>query len=131
MQTLTRRELLRLVAAALPALAPSALSAARLPLDAARADELDRWIAESLGGADLAALARDYAARFPAERAPAALRRAILAGRRRGEAIAAHVGRAVHADFAAGRIVVLDGWHLARTEARLIALAASHRGGES
>jgi hypothetical protein len=131
MQRLSRRELLRLAAAALPALAPSTLSVARMPRAAADSDELDRWLAESLGGADLGALARDHAARFPAERTPAALRRAILAGRRPSDSIAAHVGRAVRADFAAGRVVVLGGWHLARTEARLIALAAFHRGGES
>jgi hypothetical protein len=35
-----------------------------------------------------------------------------------------HLGNAIKADFESGRIVVLDGWVVSRTEARIAALAA-------
>lgn len=65
-----------------------------------------RYLAIAPGEADPVRLA----ATLPALRDPVAQRRALDAARRR--------------DFAAGDTVILDGWILARSEARLCALAA-------
>jgi hypothetical protein len=108
-------------------LRPAALAAAAsAPDDAAAALRLlldDRTHARALGGS--------YRAQFPAESDPAVLTRLVLA------AVAPHAGgeqslrrerllpafdRCVRAEFGAGDTLRLDGWVLARTEARLCAL---------
>jgi hypothetical protein len=108
-------------------LRPAALAAAAsAPDDAAAALRLlldDRARARVLGGS--------YRAHCPAESDPAVLARLILAavaphggGQRplRRELLLPAFDRCVRDEFGAGSTVRLDGWILARTEARLCAL---------
>jgi hypothetical protein len=79
-----------------------------------------------------AVVGREYLALAPGEadaRDLTALIAARLPGGHRALArdtgrLRATVDRCVRADFAAGRVVTVDGWILAATEARLCALAA-------
>jgi hypothetical protein len=120
--TITRRELLALLAAGaallagVPAADAVALRAPTAP------DELTAWLDATLGGADLSAVAAAWRERHPAESTADALARYVLAGRRRGEPLASFLARAVASEHAAGRAELLDGWFLAPTEARLAAL---------
>ena len=77
-----------------------------------------------LGDAEVTALAAAWRARHTDEVDADALARAILAGRRRGEPLAAHLARRNAADHAEERAELLDGWYLAPTEARLVTLVA-------
>ena len=80
-----------------------------------------------------AAVGRAYLARYPAEAPPARLVAGIVDGWERDGFDAARAGRGalrrrlgeqVRRDFARGRVVSVDGWVLAESEARLFALAA-------
>lgn len=82
------------------------------------------------GGEGVRRIGAAYLAATPEERDASALFDAILAKRpdlaraSRPRALRAAFARAVRHDFAVGDVVVLDGWRLARTEARLCALWA-------
>ena len=111
---MTRREALLLLAAAGGSLRHL------LPAELRAEDVTDRF-ARALDAEAVRELGRRYLALAPAEASPAALRAALAAGRRPGERDAAFVARMVREDFAAGRVVELRGWHLSRTEGRILA----------
>lgn len=71
---------------------------------------IDRQAARAIGNA--------YLEHHPAEKSGLRLRLALA------DVDAQNVSDIVQRDFAAGRIVYVDGWALARTEARLCALVA-------
>jgi hypothetical protein len=115
-------------AASLPLLSRAALSmTVAPPLERARALRalvIDRVRARRLG--------QRYLAQVPLEREPAVLARLIDAALK-DRAAAGIANRArladaleaqIRAEFGAGQIVRVDGWVLARTEARLCALCA-------
>lgn len=81
------------------------------------------WPWSERGLESAAWLGERYLRRHPEERhrlsSTDAARRS-LEGRRQ-------LGRAIREDFAAGRVAQVEGWVLARTEARLCALAWTHR----
>ena len=81
--------------------------------------------ARAIGASWLAGLPR----RPPAAELAGQIEEALAASSRPG--LRAALAEAVTADFAARRMVSVDGWRLARTEARLFALAALVAAGES
>jgi hypothetical protein len=118
---LTRRQFLVLAAAFALPLAPNVWRWVRGEDDAA--DRLVRLLPHR-DSAILVGLA--YLAEVPVQADRSALVRGIL----RDDSIvdsdatlAANVSRQITADFAAGRLAIVDGWVLAETEARLCALA--------
>lgn len=75
--------------------------------------------------AGIAAVGEAYLATAPGERDEAVLRAALPPhGADDPEAALAELAPAIAEDFATGRTVVLDGWLLSLTEARVAALAA-------
>jgi hypothetical protein len=87
--------------------------------------ELAAWLRAKLGDAEVTALAAAWRARHPDETEPQALARALLAGRARGEPLAAHLARTNAAEHAGERAELVDGWVLAPTEARLVTLLSA------
>lgn len=80
-----------------------------------------------LGDPDLPrTLGRRYRAAFPEEDDPLLLRRALRleAGPMKGATLSAGLQDRIRQDFAEDRTVELEGWILARTEARQCALAS-------
>lgn len=81
----------------------------------------------------LAALGHRHLLDAPGDRDADATRKALCtdwsAEERRAapDEVRARLGRQVRDDFAAGRVVDIDGWILSRTEARIAALAALAR----
>jgi len=113
MATLTRRELV--------ALGGWTLLARPMRQFRATQDDLSAWLREHVDGASLAPVAAAFREKHPDETSER-LRAELLGGRRDGEDLAAHLSRKVREDFGAGRVEMLDGWILSRTEGRLIAL---------
>jgi hypothetical protein len=118
---LTRRELVR----ALTVLAAGAALPALEGCAAPRPTEL----ASLLTAGDAAALlGAAYRAAVPAESTAETIADAIVgdlgrpARRLRGKELGERLLARVRDDHAAGRVVTLEGWTLARTEARLVAL---------
>ncbi|MHA1563675.1 MAG: hypothetical protein ACTSX7_00060 [Alphaproteobacteria bacterium] len=72
------------------------------------------------------AVGRRYLALYPEERDVATLQEALFSGQARigGTALRQHVATLCRRDFAAGDTVIVDGWILARSEARACALSA-------
>ncbi|MCC7016132.1 MAG: hypothetical protein IT564_02880 [Rhodospirillales bacterium] len=104
-------------------LAASALPVAGAPDSAARADRLVRRVFTRPASARR--VGRLYLARHPAEASIDLLLAALGAyPERDGRKLSAWVAARRDEDFAADRIVTLDGWELALFEARLCALAA-------
>ena len=123
-QTISRREMLALLGVAVAGGAlPSSLHAlaTRHPVFASEA-ELDAWVTDRLGDADVKAIATAWRASHSAESSAEVVTRAILSGRRRGEPLAEFLARAVATEHEQGRAEDVDGWHLAPTEARLATL---------
>jgi hypothetical protein len=120
--TFTRRRLLGLLAAA-------GIGAVGWRLaDESGADSPEGRLAAVLGDQDAArSVGRRYLATHPGEADEQALLRLlgplgdpdVLAR----EQLTVRVRRAVRDDFAGGRVVLVDGWYLSETEARLCALA--------
>ena len=122
-----------------PIVAPG--RALALGVDRPSGSDLARALVATLRRPDsAAAVGRAYLARFPAE----ALSVRLVEGIREGLArdgfdpvvptgrpaeLRSRLGKRVRRDFAEGRVVAVDGWVLAATEARLFALAALRRGG--
>ena len=123
---MSRREMVGLLCAGVAILTgvPVELPAAtRHALAASSTDaELAEWVEERLGDTDLSAIAAAWTSRHPDEGPRPALERALLADRRRGTPLSAHLAHRVTTEHAAGRAEELDGWYLAPTEARLAAL---------
>ena len=76
-----------------------------------------------------AVVGRAFLAGFPAERARVRLERELwrnleVSAHTPARRLRAQLSRAVKRDFATGNVVVVAGWTLSRTEARLAALAA-------
>ena len=110
-------------------------------LDRPPGSDLARALVATLRRPDsAAAVGRAYLTRVPAE----ALSVRLVEGIREGLArdgfdpvvpagrpaeLRSRLGERVRRDFAEGRVVAVDGWVLAATEARLFALAALRRGG--
>lgn len=69
-------------------------------------------------------LGAHYRSAFPAEGEAKALRAAVLAGKSPGVSLPEHLETRIRDDFRDGRTVVLEGWVLARTEARQCALCS-------
>jgi hypothetical protein len=67
-------------------------------------------------------LGRRYLAAFPSDRDTGAWIREMVSGT--DDDVVEAIGEAVDRDFRRGEIVLVEGWILARTEARLAALAA-------
>lgn len=114
--TASRRAIMRgalgVVAGALAVFLPPAFRAIAHPLDAAVARLLPhRASARTIGLA--------YLAVAPGESSAEQLRERLGS-----LADAARIAEQVRADFAAGRVVVIDGWTLSLTEARACALVA-------
>jgi hypothetical protein len=117
--------------------AAGALSLPAQPVSAADAPSaIERLSALVQPRASAALIGRAYLARFPQEAEPSALTRHIIADLASSEAALMRLGDrdlrarfAVRrrADFAEGRLAVIDGWLVSRTEARLCALAAVTR----
>lgn len=81
------------------------------------------FLSSVLTDAELHRVGMLYRAAWPEENSIHAMVNHLLDTRvSPGPALAAHISRQIAADFAAGRIVVLDGWVLALTEARQCAL---------
>ena len=128
-----RRSALAALAGTLGALAAPGLARAAAATGGGRAT--DAVLRARLAHADAAAL-KAVAAHLPAEprigRTPAESARRLTddlgttggtaGGDPAGGVDAAAVGRAIRADFAAGRTVSCDGWQLSLTEARVAAL---------
>ena len=119
--TFTRRRLLALAAAA-------GIGAAAWRLaDDGVADSPEARLAAVLGDRDAArSVGERYLAGRPGERDEQALLRLLrplgdpeLLAR---DELGTRVRRAVREDFAQGRVVLVDGWYLSETEARLCAL---------
>ena len=130
-QTVSRREMLALLGVAVAGgVLPAPLHglATRPPLFASEA-ELEAWVNEHLGEADVKAIATAWKAKHPAESSSDEVTRAILSGRRRGEPLADFLPRVVTAEHRDGRAEVVDGWYLAPTEARLATLLDLVRAG--
>lgn len=72
---------------------------------------------------DVALIGERYLAQFPQEASVEALSAAVDPPPGAPNAFAVLRGR-IHQELAAGEVVVVDGWVLARTEARLCALVA-------
>ena len=122
--TVSRREMLALlVVAAAGGTLPTSLHglAARRPIFASE-PELEAWVTDRLGQADVKAMATAWRAKHPAESSAEVVTRAILSGRRRGEPLAEFLARAVATEHEQGRAEVVDGWYFAPTEARLATL---------
>ena len=123
-RVVTRREMLALLGAGLVTAAGGSVRelVAATPRGAESDVELARWVVEQLAGIDVRTLAGAWRERHPAEATRMALAREILAGRRRGEALQRFLARKIAAEHRDGRAEVVDGWYLAPTEARLVAL---------
>ena len=120
---MTRRQALGLLVASVATAAVSPRRASGSRGRAARNTELDAWIAERLGQADVNAIGSAWVAAHRNESSADALTRAIMSRRRRGEALGVYLSRVVTEEHRAGRAEVFDGWFLAPTEARIAALA--------
>jgi hypothetical protein len=120
---ITRRKALGLLAASVATAAASPGTALGSWRRAGESAELDVWLAERLGQADVKGIAAAWQAAHPTETSAETLTRAIMSGRRRGESIGVYLSRVVAEEHRAGRAELLDGWFLVRTEARLAALA--------
>lgn len=116
--TLDRRQFLQLATAGLLASLTTAACARDRARDARALAEPE--LLGMLGADRVRELGERYRRMVPKERSAAALRAAILDGAR-GEARPS-VAQQVRDDFAAGRIVLVDGWVLSATEARQCAL---------
>jgi hypothetical protein len=85
--------------------------------------QLLRWLSDRRGNAaGLAALGEAYFTLRPDERDPIWLKQALLCDGW-GEDCCLAVAKSAAADRTAGDVVVLEGWILARSEARLVSLA--------
>ena len=84
--------------------------------------ELDAWLAERLGQADVKGIAEAWRAAHSAELSAEVLTRLIVANRKRGEPLAEYLSRVVVEEHRAGRAELVDGWFLAPTEARIATL---------
>ena len=122
--TITRREALGLLAASFVTVVSSPAQAFGVRPSSSLNAELDAWVAERLGQADMKGIAEAWKAAHPGESSSDVLTRAILTGRRRGERLDAYLSRVVAEEHRTGRAEVLDGWFLAPTEARIAALAS-------
>ena len=122
--TITRRQALGLLAASVAAVAASPVQALGVRRKIGVNAELDAWVAERLGQADVKGVAAAWRAAHPSESSADVLTRAIMSGRRRGEGLGAYLSRVVADEYRADRAEVLDGWFLAPTEARIAALAS-------
>lgn len=131
---ITRRGLVGAAAAGALTLDQACAAARRVRAGPVEADAVSRLVAlvDAASGRHADALAAAYSRTedpgSDAARLLAALREslglslaAIAAGRR--EDLEARMEQACRRDFAAGDMVVLEGWCLARSEARLLALA--------
>ena len=131
---MNRRSMLAAMLGGSVAAAVAPHRALALGVDRPRSD-LARTLVATLRRPDsAAAVGRVYLARHPAEAAPARLVAGIVDGWERDGFDAARAGSAalrrrlgeqVRRDFARGRVVSVDGWMLAASEARLFALAAA------
>ena len=117
MTPLTRRDLLTLGALALFPRPPYRYAAAR--------DDLDAWLRDAIDPEAVAAAAKAYRAKYPAE-STETIRREVLAGLRKNSKLAEHLRRKVRDDFRSDRVDLLDGWVLSRTEGRLLALTSDN-----
>ena len=121
--SITRRQALGVLAASIATAAASPGQALGSWRRAGEHTELDAWIADRLGQADVKSIGAAWIAGHPTESSADALTRAIVSGRRRGEAFGGYLARVVAEEHRAGKAEVLDGWFLAPTEARIAALA--------
>ena len=130
-RTVSRREMLALLGVALAGgVLPASLHGlpTRPPLYAKQA-ELDAWVTDHLGDANVRPIATAWRAKHAAESSAEAVTRAILSGRRRGEPLSDFLPRVVTAEHRDGRAEAVDGWYLAPTEARLATLLDLVRSG--
>lgn len=116
---ITRRNAMARLTALASLLLPAGAAQARTPAARYVAALSDRASARRIGRAYLAA----YPAEADAPRLTAQLAQALGAARGRRDLRLA-LRRAVRDDMRHGRSVLVDGWVLARTEARLCALAS-------
>ena len=123
--TITRRQALGLLAASIATATASPSRALGSWRRRSGNAELDAWIAQRLGQADVNGVRSAWIAAHPTESPADVLTRAILSGRRSGEALGSYLARVVAEEHRAGRAEVLDGWYLAPTEARIAALAGA------
>ncbi len=113
----TRRRLLALAAAA-------GVGAVGWRLADGGADSPEERLTAVLGERDAArSVGRRYLAGHPDERDERALLRLLMPLGDPATLTQERVRRVVRSDFVAGRVVLVDGWYLSQTEARLCALA--------
>ncbi len=112
---LTRREMVA-------ALAFAALGAPRLPLHGLRADTIE-WLRERVPKPFAAAVAQDMLQQDSAwtSASNVAFARGLAPETPKG---LERMQRAIAQDYAAGRVVTVQGWVVSLTEARLVAAAA-------
>lgn len=129
---ITRREMTTLLLTDLGVMSggPRMLLARGAPLASWASDEaLVEFLNRSLGDADFGAIATEWRRLHPGESARDTLVTRLLANRSPREPIDALVARKVAAEHSGEKAVWLDGWFLAPTEARLVALVELVRAG--
>ena len=88
----------------------------------ASAAELDAWINERLGSADVKGIADAWRTTHAAESSAESLTKLVMANRKSSESVGGYLSRVVVEEHRAGRAELVDGWFLAPTEARIAVL---------
>jgi hypothetical protein len=84
--------------------------------------ELEAWVKERLGQADVKGIAEAWLTAHPVDSSPDAITRQISASRKPREPLGDYLSRVVVEEHRAGRAELVDGWFLAPTEARIATL---------
>ena len=124
---LSRRRALGVLAASVAAAVVSPTRAFGVRPRAESYAELEAWVKERLGQADVKGIADAWLTAHPVESSPEAITRLSSANRKPREPLGDYLSRVVIDEHRAGRAELVDGWFLAPTEARIAALVEMAR----